>query len=138
MQLITEVSGLLASITGFLVWLPQARRVWQDRHDPERLSGVSLQTQALSLAGNVLWLVHAVGIGSFWLGAPSVVNIPVIVLTIALVRRAQRTAATSEALLALVPVEEEPAEAVLSVVPEAAPAPGVDSLPPAEEFAPAV
>lgn len=97
MHLITEASGLLASLSGFLLWLPQARRVWQDRHDRERLAGVSLQTQVLALLGNTLWGIYALGIGSFWLGAPSVVNIPVTIMTITIVLRAQRaTAATAE------------------------------------------
>lgn len=97
MHLITEASGLLASLSGFLLWLPQARRVWQDRHDRDRLAGVSLQTQVLALLGNTLWGIYALGIGSFWLGAPSVVNIPVTIMTITIVLRAQRaTAATTE------------------------------------------
>lgn len=98
MHLITEASGLLASLSGFLLWLPQARRVWRDRHDRERLAGVSLQTQVLALVGNTLWGVYAIGIGSFWLGAPSAVNIPVTIMTITIVLRAQRTpdAATAE------------------------------------------
>ncbi|KGM13757.1 hypothetical protein [Cellulomonas bogoriensis] len=41
MQLITEVSGFLASLTSFLVWLPQVRRVWVERHDPSRLADES-------------------------------------------------------------------------------------------------
>lgn len=90
MQLLTEVSGFLASITGLLLWLPQGQRVWRDRHEPERLAGISVSTQVLSLAGNVLWLVHAIGIGSFWLGAPSVVNVPIAIMTIVVVRRAAR------------------------------------------------
>lgn len=103
MHLITEASGLLASLSGFLLWLPQARRVWQDRHDRDRLAGVSLQTQVLALLGNTLWGVYALGIGSFWLGAPSVVNIPVTIMTITIVLRAQRTAAAGADPLALVP-----------------------------------
>jgi uncharacterized protein with PQ loop repeat len=94
-HLITEASGLLASLSGFLLWLPQARRVWQDRHDRERLAGVSLQTQVLALLGNTLWGIYALGIGSFWLGAPSVVNIPVTIMTITIVLRAQRATAAA-------------------------------------------
>lgn len=108
MHLITEASGLLASLSGFLLWLPQARRVWQDRHDRERLAGVSLQTQVLALLGNTLWGIYALGIGSFWLGAPSVVNIPVTIMTITIVLRAQRATAADDALLVLLP--DPPAE----------------------------
>ena len=145
MQLLTEASGFLASITGFLVWLPQAKRVWQDRKDPARLAGVSIPTQVLSLAGNVLWLVHAIGIGSFWLGAPSVNNVPVILLTVYLVRRSQTAAIVNEGLQALVPDEEEPVLAAMPVL-EAALTADVDPSDPevasavqhAEDFARAV
>lgn len=106
MHWVTEVAGFLASITGFLVWVPQARRVWRDRHDPVKLSGVAVQTQALSLAGNVLWGIYAIGIGSFWLGAPSVVNIPIAVMTILVVRRSQKAPDDASTLAALRPVEE--------------------------------
>lgn len=113
MHLITEASGLLASLSGFLLWLPQARRVWQDRHDRERLAGVSLQTQVLALLGNTLWGIYALGIGSFWLGAPSVVNIPVTIMTITIVLRAQRATAADDALLVLLP--DAPAECFATV-----------------------
>ena len=116
MQLLTEVSGLLASITGLLLWLPQGLRVWRDRHAPDRLAGISVPTQVLSLAGNVLWLLHAIGIGSFWLGAPSVVTVPIAVMTIVVVRRAAacRDATSVEAALLAatapdVPLDELPA-----------------------------
>lgn len=97
MQLLTEVSGLLASITGLLLWLPQGLRVWRDRDVPDRLVGISVPTQVLSLAGNVLWLLHAIGIGSFWLGAPSVVNVPIAIMTIVVVRRAAPASALEQA-----------------------------------------
>ena len=113
MHLITEASGLLASLSGFLLWLPQARRVWQDRHDRERLAGVSLQTQVLALLGNTLWGIYALGIGSFWLGAPSVVNIPVTIMTITIVLRAQRATAADDALLVLLP--DAPADCFTTV-----------------------
>ena len=92
MPSITEAAGLLASLTGFLVGLPHAWRVWQSRHDPVKLSGIAMSSQVLSLAGNVLWSVYAIGIGSLWVGAPNAVNGPVAILVIVVLRRVLRGA----------------------------------------------
>lgn len=90
MHALTETIGLLASLTSFLLWLPQGQRVWKHRHDPAQLAGVALSTQYISLAGTALWGVYALLIGSFWLGAPAIVNAPVAIMTIAVVTRGQR------------------------------------------------
>lgn len=87
----TEAVGLLASLTSFVVWLPQGVRVWKGRHHPAALQGVVLGTQVVALLGALLWAAYAVLIDSFWVGAPSAVNVPVIVLTIAVVTRARRS-----------------------------------------------
>lgn len=92
MQLLTEAVGLVASLFSLVVWMPQAARVWRVRHDPVQLSGVSLLTQAMSVGGAVAWTAYAVLIDSFWVGAPSVVNGPLAVATIVVVRRSRRQA----------------------------------------------
>ncbi|NMR21352.1 hypothetical protein [Cellulomonas fimi] len=102
MRAATEAIGMMASLTSFLLWLPQGARVWRTRHDLSQLQGIALSTQVISLLGNVLWGVYALAIGSFWLGAPSVVNGPIALATIVIVRRAQR-AADREATPAPVP-----------------------------------
>ncbi|GGC07592.1 hypothetical protein [Cellulomonas carbonis] len=90
MQLLTEAVGLVASLFSLVVWMPQAARVWRVRHDPVQLSGVSLLTQAMSVGGAVAWTAYAVLIDSFWVGAPSVVNGPLAIATIVVVRRSRR------------------------------------------------
>lgn len=90
MHAVTEALGLLASLTSFVLWIPQGIRVWRARRDPAALTGIAVSTQAISLVGNVLWFVYALLIGSFWLGAPIVVNLPVLLLTIAVLVRARR------------------------------------------------
>jgi uncharacterized protein with PQ loop repeat len=99
MHAATEAIGMMASLTSFLLWLPQGSRVWKARHDLSQLQGIALSTQVISLVGNVLWAAYAVGIGSFWLGAPSVVNGPIALATIVIVRRAQRAADRRSGLL---------------------------------------
>ncbi|GEN80994.1 hypothetical protein [Actinotalea fermentans] len=102
MDAATEVVGMLASLSSFVIWVPQGRRVWQARHEPAQLTGIAVSTQAISLVGNVLWSLYAIGIGSFWLGAPGIVNIPILTMTVVVLRRHAReralgTTATSPA-----------------------------------------
>lgn len=92
MHAATEAIGMMASLTSFLLWLPQGARVWKHRRDPVQLRGIVLSTQVISLAGSVLWGAYAVLIGSFWLGAPSLVNGPIALATLVVVRRAGRVA----------------------------------------------
>lgn len=87
MHAATEVIGMMASLTSFLLWLPQGLRVWRHRHEPARLAGIAMSTQLISVAGNVLWTAYAVLLGSFWLGAPAIVNLPIAVATIVVLRR---------------------------------------------------
>lgn len=90
MDAATEVIGMLASLSSFVIWVPQGRRVWRARHEPAKLAGIAVSTQAISLAGNVLWSLYAIGIGSFWLGAPGIVNIPILTMTVVVLRRHAR------------------------------------------------
>jgi uncharacterized protein with PQ loop repeat len=90
MHAATEAIGMMASLTSFLLWLPQGARVWKHRDDVTQLQGIAVSTQVISLAGNVLWGVYAMLIGSFWLGAPAVVNGPIALATILVLRRGAR------------------------------------------------
>ncbi len=108
MHAATEVIGMLASLTSFLLWLPQGARVWKHRNDPAQLQGIVLSTQVISLAGNVLWGVYAVLIGSFWLGAPALVNGPIAVATLVVVGRASRTSAVGAPVAARTHADPSP------------------------------
>lgn len=97
MHAATETIGLMASLTSFLLWIPQGVRVWKARRSTHLLSGIALSTQVISLAGSLLWLGYAVLIGSFWLGAPVVVNGPIAVMTLVVLLRGRREAALADA-----------------------------------------
>ena len=94
----TEALGMLASLTSFVLWVPQGRRVWRGRGDPTALAGIAVSTQAISLAGNILWTLYAIGIGSFWLGAPAIVNVPILTMGVVVLRRNARAQARSAAV----------------------------------------
>ena len=87
--LLTEGIGFVASVISLVLWWPQAARVWRHRHDGGQLGGVSISTQVLLLGNAALWGAYAVVTGSFWVGAPGLVNVPLALLTIALVRRSR-------------------------------------------------
>ncbi len=115
MHAATEVIGMMASLTSFLIWLPQGVRVWRHRNDPAGLQSIVLSTQVISLTGSALWGTYAVLIDSFWLGAPSLVNGPIAVATLVVCHRAQRSVAP--AALALPEPRVLPAARALSAAP---------------------
>lgn len=92
MHAATEAIGLMASLSSFLLWVPQGIRVWRGRHDPAALRGIALSTQVIALAGSLLWVTYAALAGSFWVGAPVVVTGPVAAMTIAVLVRGRRGA----------------------------------------------
>jgi uncharacterized protein with PQ loop repeat len=103
MHAATEVIGMMASLTSFLIWLPQGVRVFRYRNDPARLQSIVLSTQVISLAGSALWGTYAVLIDSFWLGAPSLVNGPIAIATLVVCRRAHRPVAPAAGTTAPAP-----------------------------------
>ena len=63
--LLTEGIGFLASAVSFVLWWPQAARVWRHRRDGGRLGGVSITSQVLLVVNAALWGGYAVVTGSF-------------------------------------------------------------------------
>ena len=51
---------------------------------------MSISSQVLLLTNASLWGAYAVVTGSLWVGAPGLVNAPVAILTIVILRRARR------------------------------------------------
>jgi uncharacterized protein with PQ loop repeat len=84
-----ELLGFVASVMSFILWWPQAALVWRCRGRGEQLTGVSISSQLLLLINACLWGAYAVGTGSLWVGAPGLVNGPLAVITIVLLRRAR-------------------------------------------------
>jgi uncharacterized protein with PQ loop repeat len=85
-----ELVGFIASVMSFVLWWPQAALVWRCRARGEQLTGVSTSSQLLLLINACLWGVYAVGTGSLWVGAPGLVNGPLAIITIVLLRRARQ------------------------------------------------
>ena len=84
-----EIVGFVASLMSFVLWWPQAALVWRCRRRCEELRGVSTSSQLLLLMNACLWGAYAVGTGSLWVGAPGLVNGPLAIVTIVLLRHAR-------------------------------------------------
>jgi MtN3 and saliva related transmembrane protein len=69
MSVFVELTGAAAALITTLCWVPQALHILQTRET----AGVSLPTYLAFAAGNVLWLVYGLFLGSWPLiGANSV------------------------------------------------------------------
>lgn len=86
--------GLAASTIAFILFVPQARLVWAQRAEPEKLAGVSLSTQFLLLSNAALWAFYGFETGAFWVAAPGIVNGPLAVTIVVLVLRSRRSQAS--------------------------------------------
>jgi uncharacterized protein with PQ loop repeat len=93
MNALVEFLGFTASAVSFILWWPQAIRVWRCRRAGASLRGVSLSSQALLLFNAALWGAYGVVTNSLWVGAPGLVNAPLAVATIVIVVRGRRTPA---------------------------------------------
>ena len=89
-----EILGFTASVLSLVLWWPQAARVWKCRGRSEQLSGVSVSSQTLLLMNAALWGAYAIVTGSLWVGASGLVNGPLAIITIVLLRRAERVSST--------------------------------------------
>jgi len=85
-----EILGFAASVVSFVLWWPQAARVWRRRHSAEHLGGVSISSQVLLLTNAALWGAYALVTGSLWVGAPGLINAPLALVTIVILHRARR------------------------------------------------
>ncbi|WP_456847128.1 hypothetical protein [Cellulomonas sp. P5_C6] len=91
-----EYVGLLASVGSLTLWWPQAVRLWNLRRDAVGLAGISIATQVVLLVTECLWATYALLTASYWVGVPAMVNIPLALLAIRLLRRARRVVQASE------------------------------------------
>lgn len=84
---ITTVVGACGTVLAFLLFLPQARRTWANRHRPDRLSGISVLGQVCVLANAAVWGLYAILADAFWTGAPGFINAPLALVTIVVLLR---------------------------------------------------
>lgn len=88
MNTFAAIAGLTGSVVSLVLWWPQALVVWHSRGDPDRLRGVSMTSQVLLFLNAVIWGAYAASTQSLWVGAPGLVNAPLALLTIGVLRKA--------------------------------------------------
>lgn len=86
----SDLVGMAAAITAFVLWLPQAKLALRQRKDDKALSGLSMGTLWLVLLNAVLWMVYAVVTDALWVGAPGLINGSLVIWMIFLVSAARR------------------------------------------------
>ncbi|XKH58474.1 hypothetical protein LG293_17790 (plasmid) [Citricoccus nitrophenolicus] len=91
--LFMNVIGACASIIAFVLWLPQAKRTWTVRNDPQAMAGISAGTNWLLAINAVNWSIYAVLAEAWWSGVPALVNFPLAVGTLMLIYRSRRIVA---------------------------------------------
>ena len=95
---LTTIVGACGSVLSFVLFLPQARHTWVNRHRAERLAGISSLGQVCVLANATVWAVYGVLADAVWPGAPGLLNAPLAIGTLWRVRPGQRTGSSSPAL----------------------------------------
>lgn len=96
----TELVGFFASMVSLILWWPQAVRVWKFRNDPKQLAGISRLGQVLLVLSGAVWTVYAGLIDSVWLAVSVSTNIPLGLLTLAILSQSRRQECPSSAAMA--------------------------------------
>ncbi|TXG75817.1 hypothetical protein E6Q11_06555 [Candidatus Dojkabacteria bacterium] len=71
-----NILGIVASLITTALFMPQAFSVYQNKHNPAALEGVSIITSWLAITSGVLWVFYAMLTGAIWIAVPSFVSVP--------------------------------------------------------------
>lgn len=82
--------GVIASASSIVLWIPQAKSVWKNRHDHHYMSLLSTGTQWLLVTGSSAWGAYAFGMQAFWSGLPTAINLPLSLFTLTVIYKARR------------------------------------------------
>lgn len=78
----TDIIGALANLTSLLLWIPQAKITWINRHNKEALSGISIGTQIIVAINTTFWCVYGVMISNIWLPLGTFIVLPLASATV--------------------------------------------------------
>ncbi|MFE3279978.1 hypothetical protein [Nocardia sp. NPDC059239] len=87
--LMTNIFGFGGMVVSIVMFIPNARSVWQYRADRAALAAVSLGSQILILTASVLWIGYSLLISAWWSLAPNVVTLGLQAFTIVVLARAR-------------------------------------------------
>lgn len=90
-ELLVEVSGFIGSLMAFFIFLPQAVKTVSNRKNYKELQDtLSKGSQWFIVCNALLWGFYAFGTQAFWVGAPGIVNLPLAVVTLFYLYRADK------------------------------------------------
>lgn len=99
----TEIVGCAASLVSLVLWWPQAARVWKYRNDPDQLAGISRTGQLLLVISGAIWTIYAVLTSSLWVAVSVSTNVPLGLLTLAILSQGRWHACPGELAVAGAP-----------------------------------
>lgn len=79
--MMVNLIGFSASVVSFVMFIPSAKSVWDNRKDPHALQGASLGMNVMLLCNAVLWAMYGYMTSAFWVAAPGIVNAPLAILS---------------------------------------------------------
>ncbi|MFD1902795.1 hypothetical protein [Enterococcus termitis] len=76
------VLGITGNVTSIILWIPQAKQIWLNRHDPKALRIISIGTQKLVALNTLVWCSYGLLKHDFWLPIATIFILPCALLTI--------------------------------------------------------
>lgn len=88
--LLLNLCGFVGFTSGLIVFVPQAFKIWRNRHEPVALAGVSEGGQWILFVNQCAYTGYALGNQTYWSVAPATVSIPLSVWMIYMLRTHKR------------------------------------------------
>lgn len=89
MRLIVDAANVIATVSSFLIFIPQALVAWRVRKDPVKLQGISATGQWFILISETAWLILGYDLHSFAVAASWFLNAPLSTIVLILVYRSR-------------------------------------------------
>lgn len=90
LSLLVLVLGITGNVTSIILWFPQAKNIWLNRHDAKALRIISIGTQKLAAANTLVWCFYGLLKRDSWLPIATVFVLPCALLTIYWKRKAEK------------------------------------------------
>lgn len=90
-ELLTNIIVFFANLTGIILWIPQGKKTWANRHNPKGLEGISIVTQKLVAINTILWCIRGLLLKDRWLSLGTLFILPTALLTIWILKKNEST-----------------------------------------------
>lgn len=89
LETIKILLGVIANITSFSLWLPQAKSTWKYRNDKNALKGISIGTPIIACLNTLTWCIYGFITNNPLLSLGTVFILPLSLFTIILKLKAK-------------------------------------------------